>query len=199
MSLKLGSPTEATATVRGKKGLSPYEQQQRHRQVERAKSSQFPDPPKRTPEASQSSIWGVTDSPSKTAYVSQSSSPHQGDRGSQRQSRHASAGQYRTSAPSPSPRRPSSRNGKRGGQTGSVRSAPPQAWVSQGHGYSPDVQSSALPTSASSAFSPTQALALSMTPDNLKPLLENAKEVHARCAECIGELKILLSARRWAD
>ena len=34
--------------------------------------------------------------------------------------------------------------------------------------------------------------ALSMTPENIKPLLENAKEVQVRCIECLGELRQLL-------
>jgi len=37
---------------------------------------------------------------------------------------------------------------------------------------------------------------LSMTPDNIKPLLENAKTVTARLGECIREVKELLASRR---
>ncbi|KIK70974.1 hypothetical protein GYMLUDRAFT_33070 [Collybiopsis luxurians FD-317 M1] len=33
---------------------------------------------------------------------------------------------------------------------------------------------------------------LAMTPENIKPLLENAKEVHARLQDCIGEIRMLL-------
>lgn len=36
---------------------------------------------------------------------------------------------------------------------------------------------------------------LAMTPENIKPLLENAREVHARLSECIGEIRILLTMR----
>jgi hypothetical protein len=36
---------------------------------------------------------------------------------------------------------------------------------------------------------------LAMTPENIRPLLENAKEVHARLSDCIGEIRALLAAR----
>jgi hypothetical protein len=55
-----------------------------------------------------------------------------------------------------------------------VRSAPPQP---------PDGDSSLL-----SEFK------LSMTPENIKPLLDNAKEVHLRLNECIREVRALLDA-----
>lgn len=35
---------------------------------------------------------------------------------------------------------------------------------------------------------------LSMSPENIGPLLENARDVHARCSECIAELNTLLVA-----
>ncbi|KAJ3800707.1 hypothetical protein GGU11DRAFT_676662 [Lentinula aff. detonsa] len=43
---------------------------------------------------------------------------------------------------------------------------------------------------------PAQPLSmkLAMTPENIKPLLENAKEVHARLTDCIGEIKGLVFA-----
>jgi len=34
---------------------------------------------------------------------------------------------------------------------------------------------------------------LAMTPDNIKPLLENAKEVHARLSDCILEIRALIA------
>jgi hypothetical protein len=34
---------------------------------------------------------------------------------------------------------------------------------------------------------------LAMTPENIKPLLENAKEVHVKLNECIAEIRSLLS------
>ncbi|KAJ7319443.1 hypothetical protein DFH08DRAFT_942345 [Mycena albidolilacea] len=66
-----------------------------------------------------------------------------------------------------SPSRQFSRS-RRGGKTGSVRSMPPATL--------PDPK-------------------LSMTPENIKPLLENAREVHARLSDCIAEIRTLLAAR----
>lgn len=79
----------------------------------------------------------------------------------------------RVSRPRTSPNRPPSRGLMPGSiRTGSVRSAPPQPLD--------DPQDSEIK--------------LSMTPENIKPLLENAKEVHIRCHECIRELRMLLDA-----
>jgi len=39
---------------------------------------------------------------------------------------------------------------------------------------------------------PNPELRLAMAPENIKPLLENAKEVHARLIECIAEIRALL-------
>ncbi|KAJ6537703.1 hypothetical protein B0H19DRAFT_1180693 [Mycena capillaripes] len=66
-----------------------------------------------------------------------------------------------------SPSRQFSRS-RRGGKTGSVRSMPPATL--------PDPK-------------------LAMTPENIKPLLENAREVHARLSDCIAEIRSLLAAR----
>ncbi|KAK7038373.1 hypothetical protein R3P38DRAFT_543541 [Favolaschia claudopus] len=66
-----------------------------------------------------------------------------------------------------SPSRHFSRS-RRGGKTGSVRSMPPATL--------PDPK-------------------LAMTPENIKPLLENAREVHARLSDCIAEIRTLLAAR----
>lgn len=84
-----------------------------------------------------------------------------------------------------SPHRPSSRTGSGSGSrsgvvSGSVRSAPSGL-------------QDALSSSTSTALGKPK---LAMTPENIKPLLENAKEVHARCEECIGEIKDLLAASR---
>ncbi|KAJ7268176.1 hypothetical protein B0H12DRAFT_1097386 [Mycena haematopus] len=57
---------------------------------------------------------------------------------------------------------------RRGGMTGSVRSMPPVTL--------PDPK-------------------LAMTPENIKPLLENAREVHVRLSDCIAEIRSLLAAR----
>jgi hypothetical protein len=73
---------------------------------------------------------------------------------------------------SKSPRRTSSRRGR---LTGSVRSAPPPTPLLQD--------------------GDRRSLVLSLTPETIRPLLENAREVHARCTECIDELRALLAAR----
>jgi len=73
---------------------------------------------------------------------------------------------------SKSPRRTSSRRGR---MTGSVRSAPPPTPLMQD--------------------GDRRGLALSLTPETIRPLLENAREVHARCTECVDELRTLLAAR----
>ena len=77
---------------------------------------------------------------------------------------------------SKSPRRTSSRRGR---LTGSVRSAPP-----------PTPAPAPLPLQDGDM----RSLALSLTPETIGPLLENAREVHARCTECVDELRALLAA-----
>ena len=58
-----------------------------------------------------------------------------------------------------------------------MRSAPPQAWGQP----SPELAAGPLPD-----------VKLAMAPENIKPLLENAREVHSRCSECLVELEALL-------
>jgi hypothetical protein len=72
---------------------------------------------------------------------------------------------------SKSPRRRSVRR-----LTGSVRSAPP-------------------PTPTLMPTQDGRSLALSLTPETIRPLLENARKVHAMCTECVGELRALLAYR----
>lgn len=60
----------------------------------------------------------------------------------------------------------------RGGKTGSVRSTPPQ-WIEHPEGV-PDPK-------------------LAMTPENIKPLLDSAREVLLRCTECVAEARTLLN------
>ncbi|KAJ7473756.1 hypothetical protein B0H11DRAFT_1614368, partial [Mycena galericulata] len=72
----------------------------------------------------------------------------------------------RSTSKAESPPRQFSRS-RRGGKTGSVRSMPPATL--------PDPK-------------------LAMTPENIKPLLENAREVHARLSDCIAEIRSLLVA-----
>lgn len=82
-------------------------------------------------------------------------------------------------------KRPSSRSGKGSNVTGSLRSPPPQLWPgSSPPDRSPDSRYVALYESG---------LALAMTPENIRPLLENAKEVYTRCNDCIGEMRQLLA------
>ncbi|KAK7682077.1 hypothetical protein QCA50_014663 [Cerrena zonata] len=182
-----GPGADGSSTVRGRKGKSPYAVLQQNR---------------RTPNASQSSIWGAGgESPQKTSisFNTQPSirSPTSAQSAtSERQSRRPSSSSGKTKgrgAPSPSPRRPPSRSKRpTGALAGSVRSVPPQTWLSQGHGDSPELQGNPLPT-----LPPPDAMSISlaMTPENIRPLLENAKEVHARCSDCIAELRELLVTR----
>ncbi|GJE90477.1 hypothetical protein PsYK624_066140 [Phanerochaete sordida] len=91
----------------------------------------------------------------------------------------------RQSYAGPSSKRPTSRSGRAGRETGSLRSPPP-AWQGPLE-QSPDLALLALPEGA--------GISLAMTPENIRPLLENARDVHARCSECIVEMKSLLAAR----
>ncbi|KAF9787755.1 hypothetical protein BJ322DRAFT_576777 [Thelephora terrestris] len=61
---------------------------------------------------------------------------------------------------------------QRGGKTGSVRSATPH-WIEHAEGM-PDPK-------------------LAMTPENIKPLLDSAREVLLRCKECVAEARTLLN------
>ena len=78
---------------------------------------------------------------------------------------------------SKSSRRTSSRRRR---LTGSVRSAPPPT---------------PAPAPLQLQDGDSRSLALSLTPETIRPLLENAREVHARCMECVDELRALLAAR----
>lgn len=59
-----------------------------------------------------------------------------------------------------------------GGKNGSIRSTPPQ-WMEHPEGISDPK--------------------LAMTPENIKPLLDSAREVLLRCRECVAEARTLLS------
>ena len=65
--------------------------------------------------------------------------------------------------------------------TGSVRSVPPPT-------------PTLLPQDGSSGGD-KQSVALSLTPETIRPLLENARKVHTMCTECVGELRALLASR----
>ena len=67
-------------------------------------------------------------------------------------------------------------------KTGSVRSMPPPLAASSLQGQQPSPLSSL----------PDPKLGMIMTPENIKPLLENAKEVHMKLHECIVEIRALI-------
>jgi serine/arginine repetitive matrix protein 2 len=154
-------------TVKGKKGRSPYEQEQSLQPGLR------PTTPRMGAAASRSSIFGGRDaSPHRTRSTRLSNVEENTD--DQRGSRALRKGKKRASLPVPSPTRPRSRNGL---MSDSVRSAPPQSFATH------DPQS-------------ISEFKLAMTPENIKPLLENAREVHTRLVECIAELRVLLAAAK---
>ena len=216
-----GLSPDGTATVRGKKGRSPYLFGQRGG----GDADGFP--ARAAPEASLSSLFSPTstgtgsESPTKKpmsaippstlqAYqrsikLSDVREVDSGDEVARPRaaataaSSAASRARHRQSAPSPSPssgtRRPPSRGGTGGGKpaTGSVRSAPPQPWTGSGGGSKGSPSPSPEPTTHPLPLSGTEAR-LAMAPENIRPLLENAREVHARCSDCIAELEALLGS-----
>lgn len=160
---------EGTATIKGRKGrVTPFlSENQGHASTHR------PVTPRRVQdstlrlevEASPRSIR-----PMRSTRLSNVEEVEDGER----QVRSDAKAKNRVSLPRTSPHRPPSRGAMpTGNRTGSVRSAPPQA-LEDPHTL-PEIK-------------------LSMTPENIKPLLENAKEVHIRCHECIRELRVLLDA-----
>jgi serine/arginine repetitive matrix protein 2 len=155
---------DGSATVRGIRGRSPYLQE--HYLLPGCPSR--PTTPKRSASASQSSIWGESSSstaapPSRSTRLSKVEESVNDHPGP----RLASKGKLTKTGPGPS--RPPSRT-RKDAKTGSVRSMPPYSFT----GSLPDPQ-------------------LAMTPENIKPLLENAKEVHTRLDECITEIRLLLT------
>ena len=142
------------------------------------------------PEASQSSIlegtWSRGTKLSNVEEITEGNTPVK--RGPTKQSSRVFGMSPRPSLkpdfsdPKQSQQRPSTRtNGKRlsgvppvqlGGKTGSVRSTPPQ-WIEHAEGF-PDPK-------------------LAMTPENIKPLLDSAREVLLRCTECVAEARTLLN------
>jgi len=181
--------SDSMLTVKGKKGLSPYlqEQQQQQQQLVVVVEQHRPTTPMMGPAASRSSIFGGSgggsgESPQHTRSTRLSNVEENtvddvehgvGSKGTKR-------GNKRASLPAPSP--PNHRNSSSGGsgnkgfKSDSVRSAPP----TQSFAHDP--------------HSITAAFKLAMTPENIKPLLENAREVNLRLNECIAELRVLLAA-----
>lgn len=159
--------SDGTATVKGKRGLSPYLQDN----VPPLPGTR-PVTPKLGPSASRSSVFGGAEpSPptrsTRLSNVEENTDDHRGSRALRK-------GKNRSSLPAPSPSRPRSRMGAL--KSDSVRSAPPQSLANHD------------PHSISE-------FKLAMTPENIKPLLENAREVHTKLNECIAELRLLLAAK----
>lgn len=164
------SSSDGMSTVKGRKGRSPYmfDQQEPVPPLPGLR----PVTPKSGPAASRSSIFGAgTGEPSPTHPRSTRLSNVEEHTDDHRGSKAIRKGKNRSSLPAPSPSTPRNRGGLK---SDSVRSAPPQPFV----GNDPH---------SISEFK------LAMTPENIKPLLENAREVHTRLNECIAELKVLLA------
>ena len=170
----LGLGKDGAATIRGRKARSPY--------LADAGAT-----PRKNTTASQSSISLWNDLPptpvhpvqvqslSRPTRLSNVEESSESDTRGSRVKGKVSVRKTHTEAPSASPhRRPIER---RGTMSGSVRSAPPSSFtpgLGSVEGTDPK---------------------LAMTPENIRPLLENAKEVHAKCVECIEEMKVLLATK----
>ncbi|KAI0691260.1 hypothetical protein BC835DRAFT_1360949 [Cytidiella melzeri] len=162
-------------------------------------------PGKATPNASRSSVWeSSVQTPSRlpqsssSANISQSYSrstklsdvkelvEREGEDLRQHRRSLSKAKRRSSRVPSPSPKRPVSRSGRKSVGTGSLRSPPPPTLSSPSYSYLAELDNPGFLESP---------LSLAMTPENIRPLLENAKEVNARCHECIAELEQLLALR----
>ncbi|KIK93399.1 hypothetical protein PAXRUDRAFT_516961 [Paxillus rubicundulus Ve08.2h10] len=164
---------EGNTTIKGRKGrLSPFLSEHR---TQAQGHGPRPVTPKRGPDVAHTIRVEVEASPRsirpmRSTRLSNVEEVEDGER----QLRSQLRTKNRVSLPRTSPHRPPSRGQMmNSGKTGSVRSAPPQP-LDDGYAL-PDIK-------------------LSMTPDNIKPLLENAREVHSRCNECLRELRTLLDA-----
>jgi serine/arginine repetitive matrix protein 2 len=160
---------DGTATVKCKKGYSPYlqiEQQQR--------PGTCSDTPKIGHTASRSSILSADDRSPQSVQHTRSTrlSNVEENVDDYRGLKSFRNGKKRASLPAPSPSTPRSRKGLK---TDSVRSAPPQSLA------------------GNEALQSISDFKLAMTPENIKPLLENAREVHTRLNECLAELRALLA------
>ncbi|KAF8731059.1 hypothetical protein AX14_005263 [Amanita brunnescens Koide BX004] len=165
---------DGTATVRGK-GRSPYIHQPPPSSFSGSRASSRPKAP-----ASGSRTSLFEDSPSCSSHnlrstrLSDVDEAVQGGEGpsaprpSSRLQPSSSSNSNMTPL-SPPPRISSRYYNKMSSKNGSVRSMPPQ---------------------------PPPELKLAMAPENIKPLVENAKEVHARLVECVAEIRALLESHR---
>ncbi|KIJ62506.1 hypothetical protein HYDPIDRAFT_169152 [Hydnomerulius pinastri MD-312] len=167
---------EGSATIKGRKGRgSPFLSDHPLPHVHGPGYGARPVTPQRGPDAIQALRIEVEASPRSIRPMrSTRLSNVEEVEDAEREPRSKSKAKNRASLPRTSPHRPPSRGQlmSGNGKTGSVRSAPPQSF-----------DGDALPD-----------IKLSMTPENIKPLLENAKEVHLRLNECIKELRVLLDA-----
>lgn len=162
---------EGTATIKGRKArMTPF-LSENHGHA--SGSTHRPVTPRRVQDSAQVLRMEVEASPRSIRPMRSTrlSNVEEVEDGQQRDRSDAKV-RNRVSLPRTSPLRPPSRGAMlAGNRTGSVRSAPPQ----------PLEDPHAVPE-----------IKLSMTPENIKPLLESAKEVHVRCHECIRELRALL-------
>ena len=92
------------------------------------------------------------------------------------------------------PSRPQSRGGiaDRTSLFASVRSVPPPVSAKISKSASKANGSAASVSAEPSSTDPTSNLKLAMTPENIRPLLENARAVTARLKTCIAEVRVLV-------
>lgn len=173
----LGIPVDGAATLKGgrnklkSKGRSPYLQHEPS--VTGSFIAQLT--PKRSASGSQSSIWGGGgggDSPSNQA-VAQS-------RSTRLSNVEEHGDDHRLACVPPVPPLPSSHGGDSSPSNSRrmTRAGPPASGSVRSMPQHPVV--------------PLPDPKLAMTPENIKPLLENAKEVHSRLNECITEIRGLM-------
>ncbi|TFK61550.1 hypothetical protein BDN72DRAFT_438768 [Pluteus cervinus] len=182
----LGIGTDGTATVRGSnRGRSPY--------LHGPPPSSFPGSrsgsPKRTASASQvslGSISGVPQRQTRLSNVEELNDVEDGG-GAKGKGRVVSSSTLDPDKPrrtGASPSRPTSTQSSSKPHRNTLPPPPPPVKTGSVRSMPPQPIASGLPDPK-----------LAMTPENIKPLLENAREVHARLNECIVELKELLSSR----
>ena len=179
---------EKSGTVKGRRAQSPYSlQNSSPRQGSNpSRSSIWTLDPPRSPPYLEASMGSPASGEGQTWNTKLSNVPEVAERDSPQKapSKRLSwkARRGTSAAVSPSPKRPRSRASKVDVATsGSIRS--------RRHGGSSEVD-------AAHANLQDTALTLAMTPENIKPLLENAKEVQARCKDCLEELRRLLDSQQ---
>jgi hypothetical protein len=189
--LCIGLSSPIAPTMKGTNGRLPFYTSTEPSQMSRTHGK----PPSN---ASSSSIWESTQShsthsPSSTSIAQLCSrSMKLSDVRELEEKNNEEAGQHRRSlsnakrraskASNPSPNRTMSRSSRKSVMTGSLRSPRPTI-SSPSDSYLPELENSEFQVSP---------LSLVMTPENIKPLLENAKEVNVRCREYLAELQQLV-------